>query len=150
MSLFRNIWVLFFIGLSQCSFGQKTAKYSNEYMNLGAGARAFGMANSVVATTNDVTSGYWNPAGLTNVQANIDLSFMHSEYFADIANYDYLAFQKESNDEGKIRTTLQPSIGDGLQLNQIKIDYAFTDLGNTSSALYSHIFSINFSIYKED
>jgi len=367
MKKLKYFWV--FIGLSQGSFAQKTAKYSNEFMNLGAGARAFGMANSVVATTHDVTSGYWNPAGLTNIDANIDLAFMHSEYFAGIANYDYLAFatkidkksalgitalrfgvdgilntldliqfgqinydrvtefsavdygillsyarkkkirkyryvdfsygvngkiihrkvgefgkawgfgadvgaqlhmkktgwdfgvtirditstfnswsytfteeqeqvllqtnnfipvksleitlprilfgaskkfdwnkiglqteldldittdgkrnafiktnllsvdphiglegsyelkedknvvylragigniQKESDDNGKIRTTIQPSIGAGIKLNLVKIDYAFTDVGNASSALYSHVFSINFSIYQKD
>ncbi len=69
----------------------QTAKYSNEFLSIGVGARALGMANSVVASTNDVTAGYWNPAGLTLLQTDFDVGIMHAEYFAGIAKYDYLA-----------------------------------------------------------
>lgn len=71
--------------------GQSTPKYSNEYLSIGVGARAFGMANSVIASSDDVTSGYWNPAGLTGQKDKIQLSFMHSNLYNSIANYDYLA-----------------------------------------------------------
>src|SRR5450432_1926198 len=64
-------------------------KYSNEFLSIGIGARALAMSNSVVASTNDATSGYWNPAGLTNIQSNMQIAAMHSEYFAGIAKYDY-------------------------------------------------------------
>jgi hypothetical protein len=67
-------------------------KYSNEFLNIGVGARALGMSNSQVAMVNDVTSGYWNPAGLLNMQNKYEVSLMHSEYFAGIAKYDYGAF----------------------------------------------------------
>jgi hypothetical protein len=50
------------------------------------------MGNSVVASVNDVTSGYWNPAGLLGVQGNVNLSLMHADYFAGIAVYDYVGF----------------------------------------------------------
>ena len=49
------------------------------------------MSKSVVATTNDVNSGYWNPAGLVNIK-DFQGSLMHSSYFAGIANYNYVAF----------------------------------------------------------
>lgn len=68
----------------------KTRKYSNEYMNIGVGARALGMSNSNVVSANDVTAGYWNPTGLLDIQSNLQVSLMHSEYFAGIANYNYL------------------------------------------------------------
>jgi hypothetical protein len=91
--MIRNLIILIISVLSVFSVSaQKTAKYSNEFLNLGAGARSFGMANSVIASVDDVTSGYWNPAGLTDVKGNMELSFMHAEYFAGIANYDYLGF----------------------------------------------------------
>jgi hypothetical protein len=70
----------------------QTRKYSNEFLNIGVGSRAFGMGGSVIATTNDVTSGYWNPAGLVNMQNQTQASLMHSEYFAGIAKYDYAGF----------------------------------------------------------
>ncbi|MBU0486495.1 MAG: hypothetical protein KKA07_02610 [Bacteroidetes bacterium] len=70
------------------SFGQ-APKYSNEFLSVGTGARAFGMAHAVVATTTDVTSGYWNPAGLLTIEGDIEIAMMHSSYFAGIAKYDY-------------------------------------------------------------
>lgn len=70
----------------------KTPKYSNEFLNLGVGGRAMGMANSQVAITEDVTSSYWNPAGLTDIKEKYEVSLMHASYFAGVANYDYIGF----------------------------------------------------------
>ncbi len=63
--------------------------YSNEFLNIGAGARAFGMGGAQVASVSDATAGYWNPAGLTAVKNNPSLSLMHAEYFAGIGKYDF-------------------------------------------------------------
>lgn len=65
-------------------------KYSNEFLQIGVGARALGLGNALVAGVDDVTAGYWNPAGLTQVENDLEFSLMHSEYFAGIAKYDYL------------------------------------------------------------
>lgn len=70
---------------------QTARKYSNEFLNIGVDAAAFGMANSVIAQTEDVNSGYWNPAGLIHLQDK-QISLMHASYFANIAQYDYVAF----------------------------------------------------------
>lgn len=64
-------------------------KYSNEFLSIGIGARALGMSNSNVSIADDVTSGYWNPAGLNHIKSDIQAGLMHSEYFAGIAKYDY-------------------------------------------------------------
>ncbi len=74
-------------------------KYSNDFMYIGVGAQNFGMGNAVVATTNDLTAGYWNPAGLVKIPTNMQFSFMHNEYFAGIAKFDYagVAFPLDSN-----------------------------------------------------
>ena len=72
------------------AFGQTSApKYSNEFLSIGVSARSMGMSGSVVASVHDVTSGYWNPAGLMLVEPDIQLSIMHADYFAGIAKYDY-------------------------------------------------------------
>ena len=71
-----------------------TPKYSNEFLNIGVGARALGMSLAQVATVNDVTSGYWNPAGLMGIKSDLQIAAMHSEYFAGIAKYDYAAIGK--------------------------------------------------------
>lgn len=66
-------------------------KYSNEFLNIGAGARGLAMGGAQVASTTDGTAGYWNPAGLTGVQDYPTLNFMHASYFSNIAKYDYIS-----------------------------------------------------------
>ena len=64
-------------------------KYSNEFLNIGAGARGLAMGNAQVASARDATAGYWNPAGLVGVKDHPNAGIMHAEYFAGIAKYDY-------------------------------------------------------------
>src|SRR5450631_2852169 len=64
-------------------------KYSNEFLNIGAGARGMAMAGAQVASVTDGTAGYWNPAALVNVKDNPQLNIMHAEYYAGIGKYDY-------------------------------------------------------------
>jgi len=82
-------------------FAQTARKYSNEFMNIGVDAAALGMSNAVVAHTADVNSGYWNPAGLVHLEDN-EIALMHSSYFANIANYNYIAFAKPLDDRSSI------------------------------------------------
>tara|TARA_B100001093_G_scaffold111078_1_gene103477 strand:- start:17300 stop:18286 length:987 start_codon:yes stop_codon:yes gene_type:complete len=70
-------------------------------MNIGVDAAALGMSGAVTATTNDVNSGYWNPAGLVHLQDN-QLALMHSSYFANIANYNYAAFAMPLDDQSAV------------------------------------------------
>jgi len=67
-------------------------KYANEFLAIGVGARAAGMANTQVAIVSDATSGYWNPAGLLNQTNKFNGVLQHAEYFSGIAKYDYAAF----------------------------------------------------------
>ncbi len=50
------------------------------------------MGKSVAASVNDVTAIYWNPGALSLQQHRYQAAFMHSEYFAGIAKYDFGAF----------------------------------------------------------
>ena len=67
-------------------------------MNIGVDAAALGMANAVTASTNDVNSGYWNPAGLIGLEEK-QISLMHASYFANIAQYDFAAYATAIDDE---------------------------------------------------
>jgi hypothetical protein len=55
-------------------------------------------------------------------------------------------FQHQKTIDQKSILTLQPTIGAGIKLKALVIDYAFTDIGNVSAAQYSHIFSLKFTI----
>ena len=90
VSRLKNSFFLSLFFIPMAVFPQ--AKYSNEFLSLGVGARGLGLANTQVAVCDDVTSGYWNPAGLANVKQSYQLALMHAEYFAGIAKYDYAAF----------------------------------------------------------
>lgn len=74
-------------------------KYSNEFLKIGVGARASAMGNAYVGIVDDVTAGYWNPAGLSRAGKSPELALMHSEYFAGIAKYDYAAFTMPIDDK---------------------------------------------------
>jgi hypothetical protein len=76
-----------------------TPKYSNEFLSIGVSASALGKSNSVVAGVNDVTAGYWNPAGLTDIDDWLQIGAMHAEYFAGIAKYDYIGLAKPLDDQ---------------------------------------------------
>ncbi|HBX53502.1 MAG TPA: hypothetical protein DEH02_20775 [Bacteroidales bacterium] len=81
------------------SFLNAQVKYSNEFLSIGVGARAFGMSHSIVALSDDITSTYWNPAGLVLIPNNLQIGLMHSEYFAGIAKYDYVAGAFKINEQ---------------------------------------------------
>lgn len=74
-----------------CQLYAQAPKYSNEFLSIGVGARALGMSGAQVASVNDVTAGFWNPAGLSLTRGDLQIALMHSEYFAGIAKYDYAA-----------------------------------------------------------
>ena len=88
----KKLIIIFLSLLCVEGFSQSAPKYSNEFLSIGIGARALGMSNAFVTTADDVTSGYWNPAGLTKITKDFQVSLMHAEYFDGIAKYDYGGF----------------------------------------------------------
>jgi hypothetical protein len=70
-------------------------------MNIGVDASSISMSGAVTSSINNVNSGYWNPAGLTALEQG-EISLMHSNYFANIANYNYIAYAKPIDDQSAI------------------------------------------------
>lgn len=89
------VFLLFWSCVAQ--YAQTVRKYSNEFMNIGVDAAALGMSSTVVASTNDVNAVYWNPAGLTHLEDH-QISLMHANYFANIAQYDYIGYASPIDD----------------------------------------------------
>lgn len=91
---FTSICIIAALTLSLNDLNAQSRKYSNEFLSIGVGARALGMSGTQVATVNDLTASYWNPAGLLGVESDLQVGAMHAEYFAGIAKYDYAGFAK--------------------------------------------------------
>lgn len=60
-------------------------------------------------------------------------------------------FQNELQIDGKEQLSFQPNIGLGFKYKGISIDYALTDIGDQSAAIYSNIFSLrlDLSVFKK-
>ena len=116
----KLILILLLFTLS--SYGQAIRGFSNEFLNIGVDAAAFGMANAVSATTNDVNSIYWNPAGLVGIK-DYQGALMHAEYFQGIAKYDYVAFAKPINAESTIAfSIIRFGVDDILNTTNLIVD----------------------------
>jgi hypothetical protein len=106
-------------------------------MNIGVDAASFGMANATTASSANVNSGYWNPAGLLAIEDN-QLSIMHASYFANIANYDYGAFAMPLDDRSAVAISLiRFGVDDILNTTQLiddqgNIDYSRISLFSTA------------------
>lgn len=86
----RLFVALFFLIVSQPAVFAQTvqAKYGNDFLSTGSGARALGMGSAQVGLVSDVTAAYWNVAGIADVRTP-QVIYMHSERFNGIVGYDY-------------------------------------------------------------
>ena len=78
------------LGLNAGSVSAQGTKYAGEFLRIGVGPRALGMGGAFVGVADDVTAGYWNPAGLAFLSGRV-ASVMHSEQLTGLA-YDYAAY----------------------------------------------------------
>ena len=83
------LYITFFIGCIQTN-AQLIRSFSNDFLNIGVGAKQLGLSNSVTSSVKGAEAGYWNPAGLTSVK-NYEFAAMHNQYFNGVANFDYAA-----------------------------------------------------------
>ncbi len=98
---------------------QTSRAYSNEFLNIGVDAAALGMSNAVVASTGNANSGYWNPAGLMRLEEK-ELSLMHANYFANIAQYNYGSFAMPIDDQSAFGfSIIRFSVDDILNTTQL-------------------------------
>lgn len=91
--------LLAFLLISTIALGQsKTGSTASSFLNNAVGAKAIGMGGAFVATANDVTALYWNPAGAARTAAN-EVMFSYTDYFADI-NYNWAGAMVTLGDYG--------------------------------------------------
>jgi hypothetical protein len=109
----------------------RAQKYSNDYLTIGVGARAHGMANTMTASIGDGTAGFWNPAGLTRL-GNFQLNAMHAEWFAGIAKYDYLSFGNSLKNNSAFGVSV-------IRMGIDNIPYTFRLIGSDGSVNYDNV-----------
>ena len=117
----KNKFFILLLVVTTINFAQTARKYSNEFLNIGAGAKGLAMGGAQVASVADATAGYWNPAGLTEIKEHTVASLMHAEYFAGIGKYDYASIAMPLDDP----TVVTRSLGFSL------IRFAVDDIPNT-------------------
>jgi hypothetical protein len=122
-------------------------KYSNEFLNIGAGARGLAMASAQVASVSDGSAGYWNPAGLVNVKDLPQVSLMHAEYYAGIGKYDYgsIAIPLQGNKRTLGISVVRFAVDDipnTIFLVQPDGTINFSNITTFSSADYAFLFSL--------
>ena len=139
----KNLFLVLFL-IPILANSQAVRKYSNEFMSIGVDAAALGMSNAVTASTSDVNSGYWNPAGLVFLEDSQG-ALMHASYFANIAQYDYAAFAMPIDDRSAWGISLiRFGVDDILNTTQLidsegNIDY--NRISKFSTADYGATFS---------
>jgi hypothetical protein len=101
-------------------------KYAGEFLTHGVGARALGMGSAFVAVADDVTAGYWNPAGVVDAEGRA-IQLMHSETFGDIVNYDTGAYVHPLGADAAIALTF---VRLGID------DIPFTDFDEDENRIY--------------
>ena len=86
----RTVLALLVLGLLGIApaHGQRIAKYGADFLAGGVDARALGMGGAYVSLADEVSAGYWNPAGLGHLQYP-EISYMHVERFAGAVSFDY-------------------------------------------------------------
>lgn len=78
----------------------KTGTTAAQFLKIGIGSRALGMGGAFIATANDISSVYWNPAGLALISTR-EAAFNHIDWLMDV-KYDHAAFGINFDDFGTI------------------------------------------------
>ncbi len=91
MNIYIKAIVIVLFGLAQLNAQSltKSGTTAAQFLKIGVGPRAIGMAGAFVATVDDISATYWNPAGLTNITSN-EAFFDHTNWILDI-KHDYAA-----------------------------------------------------------
>ena len=69
------------------------SSYAGEFLSLGAGARSLALGSAYVAIADDATAGYWNAAGLANLDHR-QAHLMHAERFSGLIQHDFVAIAR--------------------------------------------------------
>ena len=105
------------------------------FLKMGAGAKAVAMGEAYVAVANDVTSTYWNPAGLANLHS-LGVHFTHNKWFQDVS-HEFVALSIPYRKQTLGLSVSYTSIGD--------IEYRTSPTTEPLSTVSAHDLAVGFS-----
>ena len=79
-----------------------------------------------------------------SIDPHLGIEVGYKSFLAVRGGLSNLQYVKDFDDTKTLN--LQPNIGLGITIKNFKIDYAFTDIGDASVALYSHVISIKLKL----
>jgi len=114
----KIIFLVFLILMPITAFAggfSKVGTAAAQFLKIGVGARAMSLGGTFTSIANDVSTIYWNPAGITNIHST-SIGFTHSQWFADIthdfagisipiSSADYIAIQATTLNTGEQEVT---------------------------------------------
>lgn len=142
---------------------EKVGTIGVQFLKIGIGARATGMAGAFVAVADDPSAVYWNPAGVARLQQR-SLSFNHVNWFADVqlvqaSHIFHLPFapgsfavnaRSLSMDRMQVRTVFRPD-GDGTTYDagdlSLGLSYARSLTDKFSTGLSIHYIQSTLAVY---
>ena len=146
----RKLFFAAFLSSAVFAEAQILRKYSNEFLNIGAGARGLAMGGAVISNQNDVYAPMWNPAGLLGIDRDWQGAAMHAEYFESIAKYDYIAFAKPLDNNGGVFAISIVRLGVDNILNTTQLidpegNIDYDKITSFSQSDYAALFSFAFN-----
>lgn len=82
---------LFLLMVVLCANAFSQAKYSNDFLSIGVGAKWMAMGSTGSASCVDAGAAYWNPSGLIGLSNKYQVEALHASYFAGMASYNHIA-----------------------------------------------------------
>ena len=90
-----------------------------------------------------------NPLSI-DPKLGLELSFKDVFFVrAGVNNFQQALDDKDTTNQKKL-WIYQPSVGAGFKVGDVQIDYAFTNLANQSSPLYTHVFSLRLDLKRKE
>ncbi len=99
----------------------KVGTTAAQFLKIGVGSRAAGMGCAFVAVADDITSLYWNPAGLGRLDRH-EAILLHTEWLADMS-FDYAGLAVKMGNFGTLGVSITSlSMGEMMVRSELEPD----------------------------
>jgi len=110
------------------------------FLSIGQSGRAIGMGSAFVGVANDVSSIYWNPAGLASLEG-VHVMFDHTDWIAGI-KYNFLAASYNLGDLGTVGVSFTSSDVGEMKVTTIEQPDGTGEVFTVSDASFSIAYAL--------